>query len=188
MANVLKRICSALSVVGGLLLLFITFSIGYSIVTRKLNLPTPVWVVQFNEYALLWVTFLATAWILSRDGHVSVQVLMQFMGRKGKRVLDLIHSFMGMCLCGIFCWYGVYSTWDHYVRKVMDVTSVDVPKSYIILIIPLGFGLLCLQFLLKFFTALSGKEIDGTVNTSRGRGQESGKPAGAESAGNGGKK
>jgi hypothetical protein len=53
-----------MAVLGGLLLLFITFSIAYSIVTRKLDLPTPVWVVQFDEYALLWVLFLATAWIL----------------------------------------------------------------------------------------------------------------------------
>lgn len=160
MARVLNRICSAMAVLGGLLLLFITFSIAYSIVTRKLDLPTPVWVVQFNEYALLWVPFLATAWILSRNQHVSVQFLVQYLDRKGRKVLDIIHSFAGMILCGIFCWYGIYTTWDHYVRGVIDVASVDVPKAYVLFIIPVGFFFLTVQFLSKFLAGLLGKESD----------------------------
>ena len=150
-----------MAVLGGLLLLFITFSIAYSIVTRKLNLPTPVWVVQFNEYALLWVPFLATAWILARDRHVSVQFLVQYLGRKGRKILDIIHSFVGMILCGIFCWYGIRTTWDHYVRGVIDVASVDVPKAYPLLIIPVGFFLLTMQFLSKFLAGLLSEEGDG---------------------------
>jgi C4-dicarboxylate transporter DctQ subunit len=161
MTRMLNRVCRAMAVLGGLLLLFITFSIAYSIVTRKLDLPTPVWVVQFNEYALLWMPFLATAWILSRVQHVSVQFLVLYLSRKGRRRLDLIHSFMGMILCGIFCWYGILTTWDHYVRGVTDVASVDVPKAYVLIIIPVGFFFLTLQFLSKFLVGLLGKEDDG---------------------------
>ena len=160
MTRMLNRVCSAMSVLGGLLLLFITFSIAYSIVTRKLDLPTPVWVVQFNEYALLWIPFLATAWILSRVQHVSVQFLVLYLGRKGRKRLDIIHSFMGMILCGIFCWYGINTTWDHYLRGVTDVASVDVPKAYVLVIIPVGFFFLTLQFLSKFLAGLLGREND----------------------------
>jgi C4-dicarboxylate transporter DctQ subunit len=158
MAKVLNRICSVMAVLGGLLLLFITFSIAYSIVTRKLDLPTPVWVVQFNEYALLWVPFLATAWILSRDQHVSVQFLVQYLDRKGRKALDIIHSVLGMIVCGILCGYGIYTTWDHYVRGVIDVASIDVPKAFVLVIIPVGFFFLTLQFISKFLAALMGKE------------------------------
>jgi len=161
MAKMLNRVCSAMAALGGLLLLFITFSIGYSIVTRKLNLPTPVWVLQFDEYALLWVPFLATAWILSRNQHVSVEFLVQCLGRKGKKVLDIIHNLVGMILCGIFCWYGIYTTWDYYVRGVIDVASVDFPKAYVLLVIPVGFFLLTLEFLSKFLAGLLSKESDG---------------------------
>ena len=171
MARTLNRVCSAMAVLGGLLLLFITFSIAYSIVTRKLNLPTPVWVVQFNEYALLWVPFLATGWILSRNQHVSVQFLVQYLGRKGRKILDIIHSLVGMVLCGIFCWCGIHTTWDHYVRGVIDVASVDVPKAYPLLIIPVGFFLLTLQFLSKFLAGLLGEESeDGRGEKDSGRG------------------
>jgi C4-dicarboxylate transporter, DctQ subunit len=159
-AKVLNRICSVMAVLGGLLLLFITFSIAYSIVTRKLDLPTPVWVVQFNEYALLWVPFLATAWILSRNQHVSVQFLVQYLGKKGRKALDIIHCVLGMVVCGILCWYGIYTTWDHYVRGVMDVASIDVPKAFVLVIIPVGFFFLTLQFFSKFLAALMDKESE----------------------------
>jgi C4-dicarboxylate transporter DctQ subunit len=135
MARVLNRICSVMAVLGGLLLLFITFSIAYSIVTRKLDLPTPVWVVQFNEYALLWVPFLASAWILSRNQHVSVEFLVQYLDRKGRKTLDIIHSALGMVVCGILCWYGISTTWDYYVRGVMDVASIDVPMAFVLVVV-----------------------------------------------------
>ena len=161
MVRMLNRVCSAMAVLGGLLLLFITFSIAYSIVTRKLNLPTPVWVVQFNEYALLWVPFLATAWILSRNQHVSVQFLVQYLGKRGRKALDVVHSLLGMIVCAVFCWYGIITTWDHYVRGVIDVASVDVPKAYALVIIPVGFFFLTLQFLSKFLAALRDRENGG---------------------------
>ena len=158
MAKVLKWICDFMAVVGALLLLFITFSIAYSIITRKLNLPTPIWVVQFNEYALLWVTFLATAWILSKDKHVSVQILVLFLGKRGRRTLAFIQSLVGIGLCGVLCWYGMYTTWDHYARGVIDVGSVDIPKAYVLAVIPLGFLLLVLQFIAKAAAIWLGKE------------------------------
>jgi TRAP-type C4-dicarboxylate transport system permease small subunit len=160
--KILDWICDILATAGALLLLFITFSIGYSIFTRQLNLHTPVWVVQFNEYALLWITFLGTAWLLSKDKHVSLPLVTQQLGERGKKVFALIHSIMGMGLCGVLCWFGAYTTYDHLIRKVIDVQPVDVPKGFILLVIPLGFFLLTMQFFRKFIVLLTGKKTDGT--------------------------
>ena len=155
MTKLLDKVCGALAILAGLLLLFITFSIGYSIFTRQLNLPTPVWVVQFNEYSLLWVTFLGTAWLLSEEKHVSIQLVMERVPKKVQRMISLIHNLIGFLLCGAFCWFSLMTTWDHYVRRVIDVGSVDFPKAYVLAVIPLGFFLLTLQFLKKFISGLS---------------------------------
>jgi len=158
MGRFLDRLCNAMAVLACLLLLFVTFSIGYSIFTRQLHLPTPVWVVQFNEYALLWITFLATTWVLKRDRHVSIQLLVQHLGRKGRKALNLIHCVMGMALSGTLAWFGFYTTQDHFFRNVIDVGSVDVPKAWVLAIIPLGFFFLTLQFFRKFISIWSEKE------------------------------
>lgn len=152
MAKLLDKICGVLAVLAALLLLFITFSIGYSIFTRQLKLPTPVWVVQFNEYSLLWVTFLGTAWVLSKEKHVSIQLVTERLSARMRNAVKLVHNFVGFGLCAAFCWFGCLTTWDHYVRKVVDVGSVDFSKAGVLAIIPLGFLLLALQFLNKLIS------------------------------------
>ena len=156
MARLLNKICSLLALIAGLLLLFITFSIGYAIFVRQVKLPSPIWVVQFNEYALLWITFLATAWILFKDKHVSIQILSERLSERGQKILGLIQSAMGLGLCSILCYFGSYTTLEQYSRKVINVQAVDVPQALVIMIIPIGFFLLSLQFLRKLIVGLTG--------------------------------
>ncbi len=154
LVRVLDRVCELLAVVTGLILVFITLSIGYSIFVRLVNIPGPIWVVQFNEYAMLFAPFLGTAWLLSRDKHISVQMLVQRLGKPARKILDLAHSLVGMGLCATLCWFGIFTTWEQFERKVIDVQAVDLPIAYILAVIPLGFFLLFLQFTRKFFVGL----------------------------------
>jgi C4-dicarboxylate transporter, DctQ subunit len=152
--KILDRICNALAVVSALLLLFITFSIGYSIFTRLLRIPSPFWIVQFNEYSLLWMTFLGTAWVLSMDKHVSINIVVQRLGLKARKFLGLFNSLLGMGLCGVLCWYGFFTTRETFARWVIDVQAIDVPKAFILAIIPLGFLFTLLKFVQKFVVIL----------------------------------
>ncbi len=74
-SRILDRVFNVMAVLSGLLLLFMTFSISYSIFARLVGITQPIWTVQFNEYALLWMTFLGSAWVLSRRKHVSMDVV-----------------------------------------------------------------------------------------------------------------
>jgi TRAP-type C4-dicarboxylate transport system permease small subunit len=76
--------------------------------------------------------------------------------------MGLVHSIMGAVLCGALCWFGIFTTWDQFERKVIDVQSIDVPKAYVLVVIPLGFLLLFLQFARKFIAKL--RETETTVN------------------------
>ena len=120
-------------------------------------IPNPIWVVQFNEYALLWITFLGTSWLLSEDRHVSIFILTDRLSPKANQMLGHLHNLTGAVLCGILCWYSFLTTRDHIARNVIDPQALDVPKGYVLAIIPMGFLLLSLQFLSKLFK----RKIDG---------------------------
>jgi TRAP-type C4-dicarboxylate transport system permease small subunit len=135
-----------MAVLAGLLLLFITFSISYSIFTRALGYQSPGWTVQFNEYSLLWITFLGTAWALSRRKHVAMDIVTGRLKPRARRIAEIVHSFMGIGLCGILCWFSSLMTLNFFQRGVTDVQAVDVPKHLIIMVIPIGFLLLIVQF------------------------------------------
>jgi len=147
MSRLFSRVNGFFAFLGALLLLFIMFSISYGALTRSLGLPSPIWIVQVNEYTLVWVCFLATAWVLAENKHVRVDILTSRFGRKGQNALFLIQDSVSALLCAIFCYLCSVSTWEHFREGVMDVGSIDVPKGWVLVVIPLGFLLLTMQFL-----------------------------------------
>ena len=151
MTKALDRLFDFLAVVISIILVFMTLTIGYAIFARAVHLPGPVWIVQFNEYAMLWATFLGAAWLLSKKQHVSIELVVSRLGRGTQKVVHLIHSLMGIGLCAVLCWFGTVTTLEQFQRKVIHVQAVDVPMAYILLVIPVGFFLLCLQFIRNFF-------------------------------------
>lgn len=150
----LDRLLAGMAVLAGLLLLFITFSISYSIFTRALGFQSPVWTVQFNEYSLLWMTFLGSGWALRRRKHVAVDIITARLGRGGKRAAEVVHSLLGIGVCGVLCWYSSLMTLNLFQRGVTDVQAVDIPKYLVLIVIPAGFLVLTAQFLRNLAASL----------------------------------
>lgn len=154
MTRLLDRLFGFLSAVVGVILVLMTLTIGYAIFARAVRLPGPVWIVQFNEYAMLWATFLGAAWLLAKKRHVSIELVVSRLGPGKQKVLYLFHTILGMALCAALCWFGTATTIEQLQRKVIHVQAVDVPMGYVLIAIPLGFFLLLLQFVRDFFAAL----------------------------------
>ncbi|MHB8091042.1 MAG: TRAP transporter small permease [Syntrophales bacterium] len=152
--KIFKGILSGMAFLSGLLLLFLTFSISYSIFARALGYQSPLWTVQFNEYSLLWMTFLGSAWVLSKRKHVSVDIVMGHLKPQARRIAETVHSVMGIGVCGVLCWYTSKMTLSLFQRGVIDVQAVDVPKHLIIVIIPIGFFVLAVQFVRNLISSL----------------------------------
>jgi TRAP-type C4-dicarboxylate transport system permease small subunit len=159
--RVLNRLETVLAFLAGLLLLFITFSICAAIALRALNLQVPLWSVQFNEYSLLWITFLGGAWLLRRKRHVSLDILTRRLRGRHLGILNAFHAILGLLVCGFLTWICGAVVWDHFQRGIMDVRAVDVPKHWILAVVFVGFLTLTLQFmceiLLKFGQLREGR-------------------------------
>jgi C4-dicarboxylate transporter, DctQ subunit len=170
MTKVLDRIFGFLAGVISVILVFMTLTIGYAIFARAVGLPGPLWIVQFNEYAMLYATFLGGAWLLSKKKHVSVELVVSRFSRRTQKIFDLIHSLLGIGLCAILCWYGALTTIENFQRKVIHVQAVDVPMAYVLFVIPLGFFLLFLQFVRDLVTGFQSLASEEDERTSEGGG------------------
>ena len=160
LGRLLDRILTGMAVLAGLLLLFMTFSISYSIFTRALSFQSPVWTVQFNEYSLLWMTFLGSAWVLRRQKHVAVDVITGRLGPNGRRIADVVHSLLGTGVCGVLCWYSFLMTLNLFQRGVTDVQAVDIPKYLVLMVIPAGFLVITAQFFRNLTVSLRSTKRD----------------------------
>jgi TRAP-type C4-dicarboxylate transport system permease small subunit len=111
-----------------------------------LNRPLQ-WVIELTEYALLYVTFLGSAWLLKQEGHITVDViLVQFSERTQVR-LKIFSSIIGVIVSLFLVWYGFEVSWDHYKEGIYNITVLEFPKAPILAIIPIGSLILLMQFI-----------------------------------------
>ena len=105
------------AVVAGVILVLMTASVNYEVFMRYFfNRPT-TWVVDYSQYSLVIITMLATAWVLTREGHVKIELIVGALSPKVQQVLNTITSALGVLVCGIFFWYSLQVTLDAFSLK-----------------------------------------------------------------------
>jgi TRAP-type C4-dicarboxylate transport system permease small subunit len=140
------RLTDVMAAVAGAILIFITAAVCYTIGMRYLFTKTTIWVMQTTEYALLWIVFLATTWLLREGGHITTDLIYAHLNKKTKFILDCIMFVIGGLACAIMVYFGMDYTRECILKGITDVRAVTVPKWVIFIIIPIGSILLTIQF------------------------------------------
>lgn len=149
------RIINFMAVLAGILLLFSILSITLE-VTLRYFLDRPIgWVIEISEYTLLYITFLVAAWVLKKEGHVRMDVVLNWLNPKIQSVMNMITSGISAIVCFILTWYGIKVTWELFETGYFTPTILELPKFIIIAIIFIGSVLLLIQFLRRTYGYLS---------------------------------
>jgi C4-dicarboxylate transporter DctQ subunit len=140
------KLSDVMAALAGGILVFITAAMCYTIGMRFLFRKTTIWITPMSEYALLWIVFLGTTWLLREGGHITTDVIYTHLNEKSRCYLDFIMSVIGGLACAMLFYFGVIHMCDCIIHGVTDVRGVTVPKSAIFIIIPIGSILLTIQF------------------------------------------
>ena len=130
----------------GGILVFITAAVCYTIGMRYLFTKTTIWIMQTTEYALLWIVFLATTWLLREKGHITTDLIYTHLSDDAKRYLDCTMFIIGGLVCAFMVIFGMDYVYECIAKSVTDVRAVTIPKWIIFVIIPVGSIFLTLQF------------------------------------------
>jgi C4-dicarboxylate transporter, DctQ subunit len=168
MEKLIDFICKMFAIAAGVLLILVTLFIGYVILARIVHISSPAWVPQFTEYALLWITFLGTAWVLGKNRHIAIDLVTSQLGARKKLAFSISHNLIGCAICLILSYFGFSTVWSMAERGVVDVQVVDIAKYKVIFIIPFGFLLLALQFLRKTFIAFKSRRHSESIDEMAG--------------------
>ena len=140
------KLIDIMAALAGVILVFITAAVCYTIFMRFLFKQTTIWIIPMTEYALLWIVFLVTTWLLREGGHITTDIIYVHLDEKAKHTLDRIMSVIGGLTCALFVYLAVVHLCDCLIHGVTDVRAVTVPKSAVFIIIPIGSILLTIQF------------------------------------------
>lgn len=140
-----------MAVIAGLLLMFMMFSICYEVVLRYFLFSPLTWVTEISEYILLYATFLGAPWVLKKDAHVKVDIILSRLGFKAQKIVNLATSLISTAVCLVLVWFGTQMSLDLYQRGIPVIKSLSVPKFLLVGIIPFGGLFLAIQFIRRIY-------------------------------------
>ena len=145
MGKLFDRILFALACAAAVILSIVTLSIDVDVVRRYIFQRPMASVIDIAEYALLFMLFLGTAWLLAKDKHVKIDVLLVNLPRKAQHIVNTVSSSIAAVATLMMCLFGWVITWEAFQANAHLAKAIIVPKAVIYIIIPIGSLLLTIQ-------------------------------------------
>ena len=162
MGWLLDKVMEGFAWFAGLLMLFALITVCIDVVMRYFfNSPTG-WVLQFSEYILLYIPFLAAAYVLKEESHIKIDIVLNRFNQKTQDLINVATSILGFGVLLILTYYGILITFEYYERKVPTIEYLKIPEYLVILIIPAGCFLFSIQFIrraYKYYKALRERKV-----------------------------
>ena len=122
-----------------------------------LNLST-VWQTEFVTFAIVGATFVGCPYVLLTRGHVNVDLVPLYVGPKSRFALAMFSAVAAFAFSVIVAFYSAeyfYEAWDEgWVTETVWALPLWIP----ILPMPIGMGLLALQYLADIICLITGRE------------------------------
>ncbi|WP_213161233.1 TRAP transporter small permease subunit [Kaustia mangrovi] len=141
--DAVSRLCG---IVAMALLAAAVFVVCYMIFVRYVLGHSTIWQTEFTIYALMAATFIGSPYVLMLRGHVGVDLLPLALPERGRIVLEVVAGLLGLA----FCMLLAYASWIYFHEAWAGGWRTDTvwaPPLWIpVAPLPLGAGLLCLQY------------------------------------------
>jgi TRAP-type C4-dicarboxylate transport system permease small subunit len=149
--RVFDRIIDGCGIAGGVLIFLVVITVNWEVITRYfLGNPTS-WVIETAEYALLYFAFLVAAFVLKREEHVRLDLILGRLSPKSQNMLNIITSIICSITCLLLTWYGASTVLRLFQSGDTTATTLMVPKFIIVAVIPWGGLLLFIQSMRRTF-------------------------------------
>lgn len=127
------------------------------LVRYVLGRPT-AWQTELVTYLLVSATLIGCPYVLKIRGHVSVDLLPHYLSERGKKRQQLAAAAAGIFFCGVLLWSGCVLWYDAWSDNWLSETVWAVPLWIPYAALPVGFGLMLLQYIADVTARVSGYE------------------------------
>ena len=157
--NVFDRILDFLFVFAGVLIVFMMLSTTANVMLRLVGRPI-LWSLEITEYSLAFIPFLGAAWLLRKEGHVKLDLLLTRLKPGPRSLVNIFTSMLVTIAVLALTWYSALATWDSFQVSYMTAATLHFPRFSLELIIPIGSFLLFIQFLRRTYGFVKSRTKD----------------------------
>jgi len=153
--RIFDSIINSFAMLAAILVLLLVAVTLYEIIMRYFIGRSELWTLETTEFSLLYITFLATAWLLKEERHVTMDLVLSRFKLRNQAKISAVTSVIGAVMFLMLTWYGAKVTWQSFQTGYLLPTMMEAPAFAILLIIPVGSFLLFIQFLRRAYGYLS---------------------------------
>jgi TRAP-type C4-dicarboxylate transport system permease small subunit len=148
------------SIIAGTVLIGMVVSINVEVFLRYFfNRPT-IWAADATSYGLIYATFIPAAWVLLKEGHTKVEIIVDRLQPRLRHLVIGITSFVGGFVSAVFCYFSLMLTLRSIESGHIFAKALVIPRWPVQIVMPLGTLLLTLQFFISGFHHISRWRIE----------------------------
>jgi TRAP-type C4-dicarboxylate transport system permease small subunit len=140
------RLSRIFAVVSVFLLIAAVLVICQMIFLRYFFRAPTIWQTDFVVYSATASIFLGAPYVLLTNGHVGVDVLENLLTGRAKAALQLLAKLLGLVFCAAMFAASAYYVHEAWTLGWRTSNVWQIPVWIPAVPMPIGFGLLCLQY------------------------------------------
>lgn len=121
------------------------------------------WSEPLLRILVLWLGLLGAIAATKKNHHISIDVITRMLPQNGKLVTSIINNLFSAIICAVICYYSFRFVQMEYEDGI--IAFANIPAWLCESIIPVGFGLMTLRFLVNIGSAV--KEYTYSNNQSQ---------------------
>jgi len=162
--TLISQICG---VVAGTLIAAAVFVVCHMVFVRYVLGENTIWQTDFVTYSLIAATFIGSPFVLLARGHVNVDVVPIYLSPRPRFWLALVAAGLSFAFClvlMVLSFLFFKEAWDNnWVSDTMWRAHLWIPYGSM----PLGLGILSLQYVADIFKLVSGDDPPFGIDESK---------------------
>jgi TRAP-type C4-dicarboxylate transport system permease small subunit len=157
----------AAGVFAALLIALAVLVICDMVVERYILNRTTIWQIDAVSYCIMAATFIGSAYVLMTRGHVNVDVLPLHIGPRQRYWLALITILIALAFCTVLFVLGTLYWYEAWSKNWRSDTVWRARLWIPYLAMPVGLGLLVLQYIGELLSLISGLTLPFGIGKDR---------------------
>lgn len=149
---------TALAFLAGAVFVLITTAIAVNVGLRAANGPQIRGLVDLIEAGMVAATFLGAPWVLSKNAHVTVDIVTGQLSPQRRRQLARLVCLLGMVVSAALCWSALQAVLVSYDRGSMVRGILVYPEWWPLMAPTISGALLALEFARRAIEGVDGSD------------------------------
>ncbi len=146
----------ALAAVAAAIILLIALSVCVDVIARYAFRRPLGWPIDYSEYGLVAMTFLAMAWLVRQNGHVRIDLLLNALSDGPRRWVTALGNLVAAGICAACAHFAALTAMTQFARGSMTVSIHSAPRYVFSALIAVGLALTAIELARAAFTRSDG--------------------------------